>query len=60
MSKDPKLDIIVSDEDVTANRRQPYVSPIIKEFGRIGSLTQAGSMGQPESVGMAMGMPTML
>jgi len=59
MSKDPKLDIVVSNKDVTTNRRQPYVSPVIKEFGRIGALTQSGTMGMPEG-GDAMGMPTML
>ncbi len=41
------------------NIRAQYNAPHIKQYGPVGSLTQAGSMGMPEGSGMPMGMPEM-
>ena len=43
-----------SDEQI----RAPYITPSLTDFGRVGPLTQAGSMGMPEG-GDDMNMPVM-
>jgi hypothetical protein len=39
--------------------RAPYITPSLIDFGRVGPLTQAGSMGMLEGMGMSIGMPEM-
>ena len=55
----PNLASEKKSSDNALNIRAHYTAPHIKDFGPIGSLTQAGSMGMPEGMGMSMGMAEM-
>ena len=46
------IESMVKNRKLPASTRQNYAAPVIREFGKVGALTQAGSAGATETGAM--------